>query len=480
MILLLAIPRYIWRNLWTLWLGGLIFGLLLIMPLPARLTLVRDTWIGGQKASLGLPGYSEPPGHLEKLWLHVRYRDLFEANEIPDLFNLTDVQWQVNLMYLTRIQKLEARLGYLEGNVTLLKNDIPPLMVVDIVDGEQVIRPEFWTALRGKMAGDTQLWDSFVRANEETLTIAMDQAADTRLNTAIGDQRVLDRASFQGLMDESTRQLVYQFQKDFHEAKESMQYEIRETVSSAISELSERSPMNAKDKIMLMKRAMVVQNLYNSYASVNHLSLPAGARVDAQHTSPSLKLRQEQDFFGYRYYTNVIHSPPVMALLKWDELGECWCAAHSEEHGKAQLAINLNHYVYPNQVYIEHIPAQAALGIAAAPQDFEVWADAADAEQAEFFRAKIAEYYQEYPQKPYGCMDSSPPTDTAVCIAQGSYNIHLDNWVQQWSTIIDTKEIGFVTRKVYFRFTSNWGAEHTCIYRVRLGAHEIEESDPYY
>jgi len=442
--------------------------------------MAREKWVGGQKMSFGWSGYAEPPSELERLWLTVRYRNVFAAEDIPYMFNLSDFQWQANLMFLNRIEKLETRLDYLESNVTALKNDVPHLMAVDIIEGEQVIKPEFWTAIRGKMTGDTALWNEFLATNQESVTRITQQAFKDELDHAISNQLVLGSKEFKELMDEHTRQLVYKLQQSVGEATENMQRESREIVMTAISELTEKSPLDAKEKYLVIKRAIMLQNTYHSLSNVNHLSMAAGARVAAGDTSPSLKVRRDNGWGWWAHTTQVIHSPPVMAITKWDEMGECWCAAHSEQHGKAQIAINLNHRVYPNQVYIEHLPAQGLLGAAAAPRDFEVWADAADAAQADLFRAKITEYYQDFVQKPYGCIYSTPPSETAVCITQGMYDIHLDNWIQQWNTIINTKEIGFITTKVYFRFTSNWGHNHTCIYRIRLGGHELDESDPYY
>jgi hypothetical protein len=83
-VLLFAVPRYLWRNLWAVLLGALLLGTAAHIKLPENAATRRDEFFRGLKIAVGVPGYDQPPSHLERLWMYVRYKS-FELDEIKNM-----------------------------------------------------------------------------------------------------------------------------------------------------------------------------------------------------------------------------------------------------------------------------------------------------------------------------------------------------------------------------------------------------------
>ena len=223
-----------------------------------------------------------------------------------------------------------------------------------------------------------------------------------------------------------------------------------------------------------MAKSNLLHNTIEALHMVNHLSYNLGARIDPYNTSPSQTKDQRWVARLWTSSTNTAARTPPYALTRWDEMGDCWCAAESTEKGKAQLAVILSHHISPDRLIIDHIPARGTLGIASAPRDFELWAETDSVAQAATLREKITALFADYSIQ--SCISgTTPPSASAICIGQGRYDIHGNNWVQTFQTFVNMQAVGLTTNKIYFRATSNWGADHTCIYRLRLTGHADEE-----
>ncbi|EME41070.1 hypothetical protein DOTSEDRAFT_74564 [Dothistroma septosporum NZE10] len=141
--------------------------------------------------------------------------------------------------------------------------------------------------------------------------------------------------------------------------------------------------------------------------------------------------------------------------------------------GLAQLTVQYPHKIYPDAIYVEHVPASGTHDIAAAPKQFEVWAQMENAAEA----ARVQEVLDREVNIRYGFECGPPPKHNSlrwVCFASGEYNIHYANHVQKVSTLFDAEEIGLATKMIAFRVKENWGSkDHTCIYRLRMIGKEV-------
>ena len=478
-VFLRAIPRYFWRNTGALLLGALLLTILITIPMKGYMEQRRDRMIRAVKIFAGLPGYEQPPSHLEALWNQIRYNHTMSSEDLPTE-NMPGRQWSFNINFLSRIQAVENATTGLEDDMAELQKYLPPRMVVDLTEnGDMALKEEFWKALLAKLEGSNVLYDRFTASNGHLIQQMTDSAVTHYYDDAFKSQRILDRQAVMGLVRENNEKLAARFSQLLKESTSEVLQDAKSLAASVATETVKKTPSDAQVQLALMAKSNLLHNTIEALHMVNHFSLNLGARVDPYNTSPAQAKSQNFVARAWMGGTFSAGKPATYALSKWEEMGDCWCAAESNDRGKAQLAVILGHEVYPDRLIIDHIPAKGTLGIAAAPRDFELWIEAGSVEQADIFREKITGLLTDYNVQ--SCMtDTSPPSRSAICVGQGRYDIHDDNWVQSFQTFVDTRELGLKTNKIFFRATSNWGAPHTCIYRLRLTGHYEEAMEDLY
>lgn len=192
---------------------------------------------------------------------------------------------------------------------------------------------------------------------------------------------------------------------------------------------------------------------------INYCSTGNGAVIDPYLTSPTKQkqFNSLQKLFistvGIQKYQS---HPPSEALRAWEEVGDCWCAAAA--HGYAQLGVLMREMIYPTEVVVEHAPSATSPTPGTAPKELEVWADFSHLSAAEFVDAGLDKLAH----------DAILPT-TFARIGTMTYKAGEDvPHIQTFTLDINQDLKKHATQKVVFRATSNYGAEHTCFYRVRL------------
>lgn len=462
---LFAVPRYLWRNLWALLVGALLLVIAANVSLPQKAGARRDEIFRGLKIVAGLPGYDLPPGELERLWLMVRYNSSLVADGLPAI---TDPVTQnvINIMHFSRIDAMEA-------NYTSLVEYLPPRMVVDVVDGQMAINDNFWLALNDKLHGTGVIFDGFVSANEHIAAEVSREATFRWLESAFAERRILDREGIYELLQQNEKDLETRMAAMMRAGTQEAISAARMVATQVALEVAENAPADFRTQLAILAKSNLIANTYDAISSVNYFSPNLGAVIDPHGTSPTAQNLQKIPSVGFFGTRKRREHPPAMALIKWDETGDCWCAAESPNKGKAQLAVMTEHKIAPKRLVVEHVPATGTRGIAAAPQDIELWAETFSEEQASIYRQKISDLFTRYDMS--SCMDTAkpPPTNTSVCVGVGTYDIHGENWVQSFPMFVDMESIELAASKFYYRVTSNWGADHTCSYRLRLTGEEF-------
>lgn len=267
----------------------------------------------------------------------------------------------------------------------------------------------------------------------------------------------------------------------------------------------------------------------NPVHHVNFLALSTGTLIDPFNTSPSYGTRAHWAMRPWNWvksFTPIYAElrtpqPPRAALSAWEDAGDCWC---SPIQNGTQLSVLLGHRIVPESLVVEHIPAGASLDIKAAPREIEVWA------QYELSTARppieeptpqatgiLPRFWALAPSGgPLPPLPTEPPSSRDQSIGSlglsglGSlhdllmesigrsdpkehpsaysddprlgpnyyrigkmkYDIHSDEHTQSFpiQTVIDIQ--GIRVNRIVFRVASNWGADHTCIYRLRLHGHQ--------
>ncbi|KAJ5802822.1 uncharacterized protein N7503_005272 [Penicillium pulvis] len=246
---------------------------------------------------------------------------------------------------------------------------------------------------------------------------------------------------------------------------------------------------------------------------INFLSLALGAIVDPHQTTPTADR-------SYPFYQRVVLTmlglrstitasmPPVAALIPWEEVGDCWCSA--PRNGVSQISVLLGRDIVPEEVVVEHVPSGSTLDPGAAPREIEVWARYRVIPLPFQGSSSIFSWWKSTPRRPIEPMSSRdeglggysiPGEDSLHEVLMNSlsatnmydpesaysddpllgpnfyrigkmvYDINKHNNVQRFhlNTIIDIPTIR--VDKVAFRVKSNWGSNHTCIYRFKLHGH---------
>lgn len=475
-VLLLAVPRYLWRNFWAVLLGALLLGTIAHIKLPERAAEPRDQFFRGLKIAVGVPGYDQPPAKLERLWMFVRYK-AFLTEELDQLAPVTDpvLQSLINVRLRGLITDIDNNQTALAERFSAIETYLPPRMVVDLVDGEMVIRDDFWHALSDKLQGSEELFDAFVAANEETATRIADTAAAGYIDGALQSKRLLDREGLIELLDQNSRDLETRLTTLVQTGTSDSMNAARTIAAQVAKEIAENTPSDIRTQLGVLAKSNLLYNTYDAMSSVNWFSPKMGAIVDPHHTSQTALKPQKATNNGW--FTKSIKRltpAPITALIPWEETGDCWCAAKTTDMGQAQLAVITEDKITPKRLIVEHIPPGGAQDIKSAPRDFELWADLYTIEEAESMKQKLRAMDSHYD---LGCKNSlEPPTETSVCISAGRYDIHAENWVQSAPMLVDMEQAGLAAGKFYYRVLSNWGAQQTCTYRVRLTGHDLGES----
>ncbi|OAL54342.1 hypothetical protein IQ07DRAFT_265320 [Pyrenochaeta sp. DS3sAY3a] len=359
--------------------------------------------------------------------------------------------------YTRRFSNMDAQHEDMRATLDELRQKLPEVMLVhQYKNGRNEITDDFWHALIKKASSSEKdpAWQDFLKQTRTKLVAMMDSPIEkdkSRLHAISRDE----------------------FVKEMERHYQVVSTRVDKQVKDALRNLDSRVQAEARKTAMASIRlhSLAQTNLLANYElhmkQPNYFSIGLGAYVDAMHTSTTFT----QAFNGWLDYlympTALRRNPPAAALVKWEEPGDCWCAAPTEnKDGQLQLAITMEQPIFPKQLTIEHVPKSMVprRKIDRAPRDVELWVQTDGA---------ITPTHIEKP--PY-CDPLPSRYEGWQCMGRFRYDIHGDNHVQ-------TFDIGSVTelpvRKTLLRVANNWGAEHTCLYRVRLHGDDAQEDHVY-
>ncbi|KAF2690410.1 hypothetical protein K458DRAFT_102921 [Lentithecium fluviatile CBS 122367] len=359
----------------------------------------------------------------------------------------------------TIIHKQQISLQDVQNGLHKIRDDLPSRTIATKnQDGTWNINGEFWTALVSKLQtdGPSPDWDEFLKKNKEKVQKLFDQGTEWFRT----DGGFILRDELLATLETSWDGLSADFDKKITELKQSLVKEAGQVAAKEAKKVTIE-----EGRLHSLALTTLLTNVELSTRKVNYFSTGLGTQIDSSITSatgadnPAILARLYRRFMGVPN-----RAPPAAALVSWEEPGDCWCAAPDDsKKGKAQLGIQLSTPIYPTQLTVEHIPKAMVPreDISSAPRDIEIWIKTS--------RQPI----QRFGMGPADCEDGP---DGWVCLGKARYDIHGANHVQTF--LLDTQAQLPVDR-VMVRVASNWGADHTCLYRVRLHGKDSQPAHEY-
>lgn len=423
---------------------------------------------------LGEPPYSVPPSELERMW--ILFRSQYEHRQMLGDLDFDNNKTRLDLLQSAlidsqrlRLDNLEKRLNMHTTSVKRLEELLPSQLAVTIVDGQASIPEEFWSALESKLNDDSagvRVWDAFLRRNQANIEVISRSSALQAIDAAAESGRVVTAAQFADAVAKNHEWMMRNREEDMRRAEDYIRGQIHDIATNATTDLITRSGALFSDKeLEILAKANLVRNRYEALRSINYLSPGLGALVDPYLTSPTFV--KGKTWLARRLYQA---HPPVAALQRWDEATECWCAASSDDMGKAQITVRMEHQIHPKDLIIEHIPATGTLNISSAPRHIDLWAQMPKTFVGDI--SDLQERLYDFRGQTVKCQDPAP-TNRHICIGSGSYAIHSSTHVQTVSAMAPMDEFGIAVDTITVRAVSNWGGEATCFYRLRMTGDRI-------
>ncbi|CCF45425.1 hypothetical protein CH063_14516 [Colletotrichum higginsianum] len=347
-------------------------------------------------------------------------------------------------------------------------------------------------------------WEKWLKTNDKKVAKILEPAFSTSIPDKISkdldhkiEKFVKDQFKNKSTNDvvvtrtEFIRHLQDEFVKHRNEVKaeaQELQRKLEYYINDAVKSASEQAPPAgvSRSEMVQVVDGMVRQAIANAGLEalaqgkigatwdrelrhqVNFLGRHTGVVVDASATTPDWDPPVHGKFRSASWYKSTRRDPksvpPSATLWNWEDEGDCWCGKVTAHKSGVEVGVRigylLSHEIIPQHVVVEHILPGATLDPDARPREIDVLAYITeintrnrikDFAAAHFPRSKII------------------LSDGWVRIGHFTYESRdALNGVYVHKLSSELLSLGAVTDQVVLQVVSNYGADHTCLYRVRL------------
>ncbi|KAI0860760.1 hypothetical protein F4860DRAFT_195906 [Xylaria cubensis] len=324
----------------------------------------------------------------------------------------------------------------------------------------------------------SQTWDSWLRQNDQALKRASTGKALTK-NDFIKLAREEIASYTREISQEFTK--LQERVKDITQQMSQLQNEISSTESISKDEITKIFNSLISDAVANAQTDAVAQGVIKGHTNdilanqVNFFAIGAGVTIDPEFSSSPWAVPKEffksnkwLDKDGYKA------QPRMAALSPWNQEGECFCAGPDlRGYGKGtnNISVITSRNIIPQHLVVEHILPGATLDPGATPREIEVWAYI-----EELKLRKEAQIFSEaqFPDTP----SEEVLNEGYVKIGHFTYEKKDDgDGVQVFKISDQLKDMGAITDQIVVRAINNYGADHTCFYRLKLYGEAVERPD---
>ncbi|KAI1410256.1 hypothetical protein F5Y13DRAFT_202388 [Hypoxylon sp. FL1857] len=211
---------------------------------------------------------------------------------------------------------------------------------------------------------------------------------------------------------------------------------------------------------------------------VNFFGIGSGAVIDTHYTS--IPWKPSKDYFKHRsknWYSRdgYVNLPPTAAVSPWFEEGECYCAGRVVR-GEAQttnaISVLISRHIIPQHLVVEHILPGSTLDPESMPKDIEVWAYIEEVTLRDEVRAFSESHFPSNEEE-------KTLNEGYVKIGHFVYeNKNYGDGVQIFKISDELTSMKASSNQIVVRAVSNYGADHTCFYRLKLYG-DVVETTPW-
>ncbi|ORX39945.1 UNC-like C-terminal-domain-containing protein [Kockovaella imperatae] len=386
-----------------------------------------------------------------------------DLNDLSSRIGKTETHFKRLNSLETDVQALNARVDGVEKDVRSALDDgrlrksldriLPDFMPVKRnARGTVDIEPSFWVEMRKVLAGKSDVEemirkalksgsnpsqpprDPLARSDED-----LDAWGEKLFQRKTAEGVMLSRSDFLSVLDTEIANLRHLIDNLPRQKQSVIQSSRGEDMTSVLQDLID---------------AALLKYSKDTLARPDFALFSAGGRIVPSITSDTLVMREPSTLGRWVMGQKAIEGrSPATALHPDTSVGSCWPFKGSQ----GQLGVLLNSRVVVTDLTVEHAASELALDITTAPKDVQVWGVVEGSEN----KAKVERYLESHPNSDFNTSDQ-------ILLGSFTYDPSSPSHIQTFPVEPAVVDLGIDVGIVIFRIQSNWGAEFTCLYRIRV------------